>query len=135
MLLKAYGIEPIAAPTDNFADAGSTYYTGYLAAAKAEGISSGVGDNNFAPEKSITRQEMFTLLYNALKAIDQLPPGDSGKTLTDFSDANRVADWATEAMTALVKSDTVSGSDGKLDPTGGSTRAQMAQVLYNLLRK
>jgi hypothetical protein len=28
-----------------------------------------------------------------------------------------------------------SGSDGKLDPTGGSTRAQMAQVLYNLLGK
>ncbi|NLP23240.1 MAG: S-layer homology domain-containing protein, partial [Syntrophomonadaceae bacterium] len=135
MLLKAYSIEAIAAPTDNFADAGSTYYTGYLAAAKARGISNGVGDNKFAPEKAITRQEMFTLLYNALKNISQLPQGDSGKTLSEFSDANSVAAWATEAMTVLVKSGTVSGSDGKLDPTGGSTRAQMAQVLYNLLRK
>lgn len=135
MLLKAYGIEPIAVPADNFADGGDTYYTGYLAAAKARGISNGVGENKFAPEKAITRQEMFTLLYNALKAIGQLPPGNSGKTLSDFSDSNSVAAWAVEAMTALVKSGTISGSNGKLDPTGGSTRAQMAQVLYNLQGK
>ena len=37
-------------------------------------------------------------------------------------------------MTSLVKSGTISGSDGKLDPNVGSTRAQMAQVLYNLLK-
>jgi len=135
MLLKAYGIEPIETPADNFADAGSTYYTGYLAAAKAQGISNGVGDNKFASEKAITRQEMFTLLYNALKELNKLPAADSDKTLEDFTDQGDVAAWATEAMTALVKTDTVSGSDGKLDPTGGSTRAQMAQVLYNLLEK
>jgi alpha-tubulin suppressor-like RCC1 family protein len=135
MLLKAYGIEPVAAPADNFDDGGDTYYTGYLAAAKAMGISNGVGDNIFAPEKAVTRQEMFTMLYNTLKAVGQLPPGDSGKMLSDFSDANSVADWAAEAMTALVKSGTISGSNGKLDPTGISTRAQMAQVLYNLLGK
>jgi len=94
-----------------------------------------VGDNKFASEKAITRQEMFTLLYNALKELNKLPAADSDKTLEDFTDQGDVADWATEAMTALVKSGTVSGSDGKLDPTGGSTRAQMAQVLYNLLEK
>lgn len=153
MLLKAYGIEPVVNPTDNFADAGSTYYTGYLATAKTKGISNGVGNNKFAPEQAITRQEMFTLLYNALKVLNKLPrphgradgtaidqPGtsptaDNGKTLADFTDSGDVASWATEAITALVKSGVVSGSGGKLNPTGGSTRAQMAQVLYNLLGK
>ena len=76
---------------------------------------------------------MFTLLYNALKALNKLPAADSGKTLENFIDQGDVAIWATEAMTLLVKSGMVSGSDSKLDPTGGSTRAQMAQVLYNLL--
>ncbi|SHK01893.1 S-layer homology domain-containing protein [Desulforamulus aeronauticus] len=135
MLLNAYGIAPLASPTDNFADAGNTYYTGYLAAAKAKGIASGVGDNMFAPEKQITRQEMFTLLYNALKVLDKLPIADSSKTLADFTDSDDIASWARDAMTALVKSGTVGGSGGKLDPTSGSTRAQMAQVLYNLLGK
>ncbi|MGI6667229.1 MAG: S-layer homology domain-containing protein [Bacillota bacterium] len=85
-------------PTDNFSDAGETYYTGYLAAAKRLGISAGVGDNMYAPGKEITRQEMFTLLYNTLKIIGRLPQGDSGKTLLDFSDASEIASWAEEAM-------------------------------------
>ena len=135
MLLKAYSIEAVANPTDNFADAGSTYYTGYLAAAKAKGISKGMGDNKFAPEKAITRQEMFTLLYNALKMLNKLPTTDNGKTLADFTDSSSMAVWATEAMTLLAQSGMISGSDGKLDPTGGSTRAQMAQVLHKLLEK
>ncbi|MEN6489643.1 MAG: S-layer homology domain-containing protein, partial [Smithella sp.] len=48
MLMKAYGMDPDLNPKDNFADAGSTYYTGYLAAAKRLGISNGVGSNMFA---------------------------------------------------------------------------------------
>jgi hypothetical protein len=133
MLMKVYGIAPDTNPADNFSDAGSTYYTGYLAAAKRLGISAGVGNNLYAPGKEITRQEMFTLLYNVLKAIGQLPPGDCGKTLSDFSDSNSVADWAKEAMALLVKTGTISGNLGKLSPTSTATRAEMAQVLYQLM--
>ncbi|MEA4932820.1 MAG: S-layer homology domain-containing protein [Lawsonibacter sp.] len=99
------------------------------------GITSGVGDNLFAPDQAITRQEMFTLLYNALKALDKLPAGNSGKSISDFSDAGNIASWATDAMTALVKAGTVTGNDGALNPRATTTRAEMAQVLYNLLGK
>ena len=133
LLLRAYGIDADENPTNNFADAGNTYYTGYLAAAKRLAISSGVGDNKFAPKQAITRQDMFTLLYNALKAIDQLPEGDSNKTLSDFSDSNTISAYAQDAIEYLVKTGAVSGNDGQLLPTATTTRAQMAQVLYNLL--
>jgi len=135
LLMRAYDIAPDANPTDNFADAGNTYYTNYLAAAKRLGISAGVGNNMYAPGREITRQEMFTLLYNALNVIGQLPQGNSGKTLADFSDAGNIASWAKDALTLLVKTGTVSGSDGKLSPTDTTTRAVMAQVLYNRLMK
>jgi hypothetical protein len=135
MLMRAYSIAPDENPTDNFSDAGSTYYTGYLATAKRLGISAGVGNNLFAPGKEITHQEMFTLLYNALKVIGQLPEGTEGKALSDFSDASDIASWAKDAMTLLVKTGTVGGSGGKLNPIGTATRAEMAQVLYNLLVK
>ena len=135
MLMKAYGIAPDADPNNNFADAGATYYTGYLAAAKRLSISNGVGNNMFAPEKEITRQEMFTLLYNALKIIGQLPQDDSGKTLDHFSDAGQIDSWAKEAMRLMVKTGTIGGNAGKLNPTSTTTRAEMAQVLYNLLSK
>ncbi len=133
MLLKAYGIAPDRDPKDNFADAGDTYYTGYLAVAKRLKISAGVGDNMFAPCEQITRQEMFTLLYNALKSIGRLPEGKAGEPLSSFADVENVASWAKEAMTLLAETGTIGGNEGKLSPTSTTTRAEMAQVLYNLL--
>ncbi|MPM65405.1 hypothetical protein SDC9_112301 [bioreactor metagenome] len=76
---------------------------------------------------------MFTLLYNARKVIGQLPQGDSGKTLSDFTDAGQIGPWAKDAMTLLVETGTVAGNNGALAPLSTATRAQMAQVLYNLL--
>lgn len=157
LLMRAYNMEPDANPTDNFADAGNTYYTGYIAAAKRLGISGGVGNNLFVPEKEITRQEMFTLLYNVLKVIDQLPgtlgrataagsdqpvseaddqpQGNLGKTLSDLSDAGQIDSWAKDAMKLFVETGIIGGTDGKLTPLSTTTRAEMAQVLYNLLSK
>ena len=133
MLLRAYGIEPDSNAADNFSDAGDTWYTGYLAAAKRLGIANGVGDNMFAPDQAITRQEMFTLLYHALGALGEIPTGTAGKALSEFSDTSGIASWAKDAKTLLVESGMVSGSGGKLSPADTTTRAEMAQVLYNLL--
>lgn len=133
LMMRAYGIAPDTSSTDNFSDAGNTWYTGYLAAAKRLGITAGVGSNMYAPDNQITRQEMFTLLYNTLKAIGQLPQGDSGKTLSDFTDARQIDTWAKDAMAALVETGIISGSNGALTPTGAATRAEMAQMLYHLL--
>lgn len=138
MLMKAYGLSPDENPIDNFTDAGNNYYTGYLAAAKHLGISAGVGNNMYAPTAQITRQEMFTLLYNALKAIDQLPSGhfDSSMTsLADFADSGDIAAWARDATALFVETGTVQGSGDRLNLTSTTTRAEMAQLLYNLLGK
>ncbi len=133
MMMRAYDIVPDTNPIDNFSDAGDTYYTGYLAAAKRLGISAGVGNNQYAPGKEITRQEMFTLLYNALKVIGQLPQGDSGKDISNFTDAGQIDIWAKDAVTLLVETGAIGGSSGALTPLSTTTRAEMAQVLYNLL--
>lgn len=133
LMMRAYGIAPDTNPADNFADAGDTYYTNYLAAAKRLGLSAGIGNNMFAPGKEINRQEMFTLLYNTLKAIGQLPQGDSGIVISDFTDMGQIDSWAMDAMMVLVKTGIVSGSNGVITPLSTTTRSVMAQVLYNLL--
>lgn len=135
MVMRAYGIETAAASNDNFSDAGNTYYTGYLAAAKKLGITDGIGNNMFAPGKEITRQEMFTLLYNTLDKIDALPEGITESTLTSYKDADKIASWAKDAMTMFVGTGTISGSGDQLNPADTTNRAQMAQVLYNLMTK
>jgi hypothetical protein len=133
MLLRAYGIAPDQVPADNFADAGNTYYTGYLSAAKRLGIAGGIGNNRFAPERAITRQEMAVMLYNALKALNLLPASEAGKRLSDFTDSDEIVSWANEAFTVLVGNGILKGSGGKLSPADELTRAQMAQIIYNLL--
>ncbi|MFA5536050.1 MAG: InlB B-repeat-containing protein, partial [Bacillota bacterium] len=135
MLMRAYGIAPDVDPSDNFSDADLTYCTGYLAAAKRLGIANGVGNNMFAPDDAITRQEMFTLLYNVLRTAGRLPLGTRVRPLSAFDDVLDIAPWADEAMTFLTETGVINGCDGKLMPGNATTRAEMAQVLYNLLSR
>ncbi|MBB6670209.1 S-layer homology domain-containing protein [Cohnella nanjingensis] len=135
LLLKAYGIAPDEQPSDNFADAGNAYYTKYLAAAKRLGITEGLGDNKYQPDSQVTRQELFTLLYRALGTLGELPAAKSNVGLSGFSDAGSIAGYAQDAFQSLVDGGIVTGSGGKLNPKDVSTRAQVAQVLYNLLSK
>ncbi len=134
MLMRAYGLQADEKPSDNFSDAGGTYYTGYLAAAKRLNITSGVGNNRFAPNDRITRQEMFTLLYNALELLGELPDGTSGKSPADFTDSDRIAVWAKKAVASLVESGKISGSGGSINPQGTASRAEMARMLYGLYK-
>ena len=134
LLLRAYGIAPDPDLSDNFSDAGSTYYTGYLAAAKHLGISQGVGNNEVMPEGCISRQDMFTMLYNALKVLNKLPAGTDA-SVGAYSDGDQIAAYAETPISVLSSGGVISGSEGRIDPAATSTRAQMAQVLYRLLSK
>ncbi|MEW6622969.1 MAG: S-layer homology domain-containing protein [Bacillota bacterium] len=135
MVMNACEIEPDANITDNFADAGDKYYSKYLGTAKRLDLVSGVGSNLYLPENNISRQEMFTILYNVLEKLGELPKGSSDRTLADFKDAEEIASYAIPAMKLFVETGVVSGSGGNLMPKDTTTRAQAAQVLYNILAR
>jgi hypothetical protein len=133
LLLKAFGVEAAEDGADNFADAGNAYYTGYLAAAKKLGIATGIGDNRFAPNEAISRQDLFTLLHRSLEIVDWSSAVQSGVTLSDFSDADTISEYARTALQSFVESGIVTGNGAKLNPKAITTRAEVAQVLYKLL--
>ncbi len=133
LLMRTFDVAPEKNPADNFSDAGSTWYTGYLAAARRLGIAQGVGDNKFAPEQAVTRQEMFTLLYNTLKVLGRLPERGPDSSPPVFSDEQTIAPWAREAITYLAGAGFLSGSGGRLRPEDTATRAEMAQVIYTFI--
>jgi len=135
MIMKAYNIAPDLNPVDNFDDADQTEYSGYLAAAKRLKLSNGVGDNKFAPNAVITRQETFTFLYNILTLTNKLGDGEIEKKVSDFNDGNVVADWAREPMQKLISAGIIQGSDNYIIPYSNTTRAEFAQIIYNLLKK
>jgi len=133
MAMRAYGIDPDENPEENFADAGETYYTGYLAAAKRLGISDGIGNGLFAPDKEITRQEMFVLLHRTIENIRETLPESGEKDLSRFEDASLLAPWAQTAVDTMVRAGIIQGDANHLNPQNTATRAEMAQMFFRLL--
>lgn len=135
MLMRAYGIDIDTEITDNFSDAGDKYYTPYLATAKRLGLVKGVGNNMYMPEEGITRQDMIVMLYNTLNKLGRLPVGANVRTLEDFNDSGDIASYAVDAVKLFVEKGIIKGSGKNLNPRAVSTRAEVAQTLYNLLSK
>lgn len=134
LMMNAYDISPDENNTTNFADAGSTYYTNYLATAKRLGIASGVGNNKYAPNAPISRQDMFTLLYNALGVIKALPESTPTINMNQFSDSDTISSYALMPTKTFVERSLASGRNGLIEPKTLATRAEMAELLYNLLK-
>ena len=135
LAMKSFNIAPDESAADNFADAGDCYYTPYLAAAKAAGLVNGVGDNRFAPESAVTRQDMVVILYQLLENSAGLPESSGSRVLSDFSDETDIAGYAREKLLYMVNAGVINGSDAGLLPLKGTTRAEAAQVLYNITNK
>lgn len=101
----------------------------YNAMAAAVNMGAFQGDGTgLNPNANITRQEAFTVLARlfTLSGADQ-------SVLNSFSDAGQVADWAKDSMASMVQAGYVSGDRNMLKPTSSITRAEFAQVMYNLL--
>ena len=54
------------------------------------------------------------------------------QTETTVSDSGKIADWAKTALSQMAQQKIISGSKGKLNPTGKVTRAEVAKMLYML---
>ena len=116
--------------TLNFYDVNENdWYYDYVLTAYSNGVVNGVNDKEFNPDGFITRQDMAVIFYRA--AICAGKTFDGGDMA--FLDKNDVADYAKEAVAALSKMGIVNGYDNKFYPSDSTTRAQAAQILYNML--
>lgn len=137
LLVRMLGLE--AEVTENFADVSKdSYYYEALGVAKKLGLSTGVGDNKFNPEASITRQDMFVLAYRILEMQNVEMDSADDTAINAFKDYSNISDYAKDALAKLVKNELVKGSDNSINPIGNATRAETAVFiyrLYNLLNK
>lgn len=108
------------------------WYTGAVNWAAENGIVNGVGDGMFAPGKSITRQDLCTILYRFVNAMDyELTVGEE-KT---FTDSASVSSYAAEAVRYASSVGLIAGyDDGTFRPKATATRAQMAVIIMRLAR-
>lgn len=116
----------------NFKDVKSgMYYSPYITWANKVGIASGVGQGNFAPDKELTREEMAVMMTKFLK-VSGKNLNAKGKT-NAFKDEDKIQGWAKDSVKEMARLGIVSGmGDGSFAPKSPFTRAQVAQVLYNI---
>ena len=95
--------------------------------AAACGIVSGSG-GYFYPNENITREDMAVMLVRALKYKGIYLPATSEKA--EFSDADKIAEYASEAVNALYQNSLVNGmGDNNFEPKKNATRAEAAVML------
>lgn len=119
--------------TDVPADA---YYTDAVMWAYQAGIVNGVTATTFDPEGAVTREQFAAILYRG--SFDEesgaAPAIPEEVTLERYADADKVADWAVDAIRFAVAYEVMDGyAEGGVQvmaPQGKATRAQIVTMLY-----
>lgn len=133
MVDTSLGLSPYQPTTPTFRDVPSNYW-GFSAIETAfqAGIINGTGSGLFNPDAPITRQDMAVILVNALK-LTNVAKDLVGQPIS-FADSASVSSYALGPVEAASRLGLMTGlPDGSFDPLGDATRAQAAQVIYNLL--
>ena len=134
LLVRAFGLT--GSGGESFADVpASAYYAKEVAIAKENGIIDGIGNNRFAPEAPIKREDMMLILARVLKRMDEPLPEADEAALAQYADAASVSAYARQAVAQLVRAKLVTGSNGSLNPQGKTTRAETAVLLERILSK
>ena len=133
MLYNAMG-KPAVTGECTFTDVSSTdYYAAALAWGQQVGLASGTGDGAYSPTNSLTREQAFTILRQALPLLGKSCPDADLSVLEQFSDFSSIADYAKPHAATLVAQGVVSGRGDGLDPRGNLTRAEMAALVSKIL--
>ena len=118
---------PQPEPSPAFADVDGHWAEAYISQAAALGLVSGVGQDRFAPDNAITRQEMMLLIDCFLELPDANGLG--------FEDDGSIALWALESAARTTAAGIFDGSGDRLMPTQSASRAEAATVIVRLLEQ
>ena len=126
-----YSLEgnPKVSQRTNFVDVKpGEWYVNAIDWAVKNKIASGIGNNQFAPDRDITREQTAKMLhqYAELKGY----PTAAYVSISSFDDDQKVSNWAIHPMQWAVGNDLLSGiGHNMLNPRGYATRAQVAQIM------
>jgi hypothetical protein len=121
------------ANTNGFSDvAAGQYYAPYVQWAQANAIVNGTGENVFAPNAPVARQDLAVILTNYARYAGKSLPAK--QNYSEFADARNIAGSTQAAVEILNKAGIISGKPGNLfDPQGSATRAEAAAILRRFI--
>jgi len=133
LLVRALNLKAGGTPA-GFADvADSQWFARDVAAAKEAGLINGTNHGNFAPNQTITREEMAVMLVRAWELISG--NRKHAGNIAPVGDVGQASAWAQASIQYALEQDLLKGrADGRFDPKKSTSRAESAQAIYNLLQ-
>ena len=108
----------------------SKWYFDDIAMSVQMGTYNGRSSSSMVPDAPITREEAMTVVARAL----ELDYDSYSKTdLYKFSDRDKISTWALPYVRAMVGADYIHGRTKGLEPLDNITRAEFAQIFYNII--
>ena len=127
--------EPAAKNGCPFADVRrGSYYEQAIAWASENGIVTGFDASTFAPDRTITREQLAAILFRfaAYRGMDAVTLREN---LSSFQDQAAISAYAVSALNWAVGEGLMQGTGDKLEPTGSATRAQVAAMLRRFIQR
>ncbi len=106
-------------------------------------IIAGYPDSTFKPSNKLTREEAMTVVARALRfmkgknvsASPDMSETEADGILARFTDGKNVGAWAKADIAECVQAGVVNGdNNGRLNPKANVTRAELIQLMYNILK-
>ena len=112
-----------------FDDIGSHWAKSYISIAASNGIVNGKRGDSFAPDDSLTREELAVMLTR----VGELTQNE--QEAVTFRDANVISMWALDSVAAAAANHILSGyEDGSFRPQQNVTRAEACRMIANFLK-
>lgn len=119
--------------TANFSDIKTTdHYYDAVGVAKKLGITYGTGNNRFNPKESISRQDMAALTLRAMRIAKRINTNGVITQTVKFNDAKSIASYAYTSVSLLIERKIIERESLEFKPAEYITRAEMADVIYNI---
>jgi len=138
ILVQAFGMYGLN-QTLTYSDTSSAaWYAEALQFASGYGIITGYSDGSFRPNATITREEAMVIMARTAGLLGlgaDLSDEQIAKALGEFGDREALHGWSREAAALCVTLGVVNGVGDNLQPGQPITRAQLAIMVDNLLKK
>lgn len=133
IVVRAFELKTPTNTTSKFKDVSKgAWYADIVAAAVAADVTRGMTADTFAPNATITREQMAAMIVRASGAAGN---GSVANLNAKFKDAGKISNWARESTSIAVDKGWIQGKPGgKFDPKASATRAESAMMLYNMFQ-
>jgi uncharacterized repeat protein (TIGR02543 family) len=120
--------------SSSFSDvAADTYYLPYIEWAYDNDIISGIGNNQFAPQKAVTREQIALILQNYAQSNGYILPV-TRESITFADDAHIGSSYKAAVRAMQEAGIMVGGSGNKFNPQYPVTRAEAAAILHRYVK-